>query len=231
MKDSKVIKEYDVVGTNPMSTIFSKRERRRNFWQKVSLWLSRKWYFVEMWYHEKKRYFKNLVLFNKIAKDYYPWDYKSQVDLFAFGLEHLANWMEHGNEVDWSRNKKVEAIRELVRLLRNGYENGVSAEYFGKGEENVITHVAEYEDGSIGFETIDEESKKVQEDSMARYNGELKKARDAYYDRIFYLIRGQELGEQFGKQRENENLEQYYKRWDKFNEENFDGSGIEGWWD
>ena len=229
MKDSKIIKEYDVKGANPMSIAFLQKER--NFWKRISLWFSTKWYFVEMWYNEKKRYFKNLVLFNKIAKDYYPWDYQSQVDLFAFGLEHLANWMEHGNEVDWSRNKKVAAIRELVRLLRNGYENGVSTEYFGKGEENVITHVVEYEDGSIGFETKDEDSQKTQEASNKRYQEELKKARDAYYDRIFYLIRGQELGEQFGEQREDENLEQYYKRWDKFNEENFDGSGIEGWWD
>jgi hypothetical protein len=229
MKDSKVVKEYDVVGAHPMSTVFSQREC--SFWKRVSLWFSTKWYFIEMWYHTKKRYFRNMVLFKKMAKDYYPWDYQSQVDLFAFGLEHLANWMEHGNEVGWSRNKKIAAIRELVRLLRNGYENGVSAEYFDKGEENVITHVTEYEDGSIGFKTIDAESKKVQEASMNRYNEDLKRARDAYYDRIFYLIRGQKLGEQFGEKRDDENLEQYYKRWDKYKEENFDGSGIEGWWD
>lgn len=229
MRDNKVVKEYDVVGAHPMSTVFSQREC--SFWERVSLWFSTKWYFIEMWYHTKKRYFRNMVLFNKMAKDYYPWDYQSQVDLFAFGLEHLANWMEHGNEVDWSRNKKIAAIRELVSLLRNGYENGVSTEYFDKGDENVITHVTEYEDGSIGFETIDEESKKVREASMNRYNEELKKARDAYYDRIFYLIRGQKLGEQFGEKRDDENLEQYYKRWDKYKEENFDGSGIEGWWD
>jgi hypothetical protein len=229
MKGSKVIKEYDVVGANPMTTVFSQRER--SFWKRVSLWFSTKWYFVEMWYHTKKRYFKNMILFGKIAKNYYPWDYQSQVDLFTFGLEHLANWMEHGNEVDWSRKKKVAAIRELVDLLKKGYEDEVSDKYLGLGEENVITHVTEYEDGSIGFETKDEESKKIQEASMNRYNEELKKARDAYYDRIFYLIRGQKLEEQFGKQREDENLEQYYKRWDKFNEENFDGSGIQGWWD
>jgi hypothetical protein len=166
-----------------------------------------------------------------MAKDYYPWDYQSQVDLFAFGLEHLANWMEHGNEVDWSRNKKVAAIRELVDLLKKGYEDEVNDKYLGKGEENVITHVVEYEDGSISFETIDEESKKIQEASIKRYQEELKKARDAYYDRIFYLIRGQKLEEKFGEQLDGENLEQYYKRWDKFNEENFDGSGIERWFD
>lgn len=229
MKDSKVVKEYDVVGAHPMATVFSQRER--SFWKRVSLWFSRKWYAVKLWYHAKKRYFKNLVLFNKIAKNYYPWDYKSQVDLFAFGLEHLANWMEHGNEIDWSRKKKVAAIRELVDLLKKGYEDEVSGKYLGVDEENVITHVVEYEDGSIGFETIDEESKKTKEASTKRYQEGLKKARDAYYDRIFYLIRGQKLGEKFGGQLDGENLEQYYKRWDKFNEENFDGSGIEGWWD
>jgi hypothetical protein len=232
MKDCKVIKEYDVVGEAPFTTVFSQREKRRNFWERVSLWFSRKWYFVEMWYHEKMRYIKNIILFNKMAKNYYPWDYQSQIDLFVFGLETLANYMEkRGHEVDWSRNKKVAAIRELVHLLKNGYENGVDGEYLGKGEENVITHVTEYEDGSTGFEVIDEESKKIKEESSKRYQEELKKARKAYFDRVFYLIKGQDLGEQFGSQRDDENLEEFYKRWDKFYEENFDGSGIQGWWD
>lgn len=228
MKDSKIIKEYDVKGANPMSIAFSQKER--NFWKRISLWFSTKWYFVEMWYHTKKRYFKNIILFNKIAKNYYPWDYQSQIELFAFGLEHLANCMEHGIEIDWSRKKKVAAIRELVDLLKKGYEDEVSDKYLGLGEDDVITHVTEYEDGSIGFETKDEESQKIKKASTERYEKELKKARDAYYDRIFYLIRGQKLQEQFEKRRDDENLEQYYKRWDKFKEENFDGSGIEGWW-
>ena len=231
MKEKGIVKEYDVKGANPMSTVFTTQRKRRSFWKRVSQWFSRKLYAVKLWYHTKRLYLKNLVLFNKMAKNYYPWDYRSQVDLFVFGLETLANWMEHGNEVDWSRNKKIAAIRELIDLLKNGYDNGVSDEYFGVGEENVITHVTEYEDGSIGFKTIDEESRKIKEESNNRYQEELKKAREAFYNRVFYLIRGQKLGEQFDKQRENETLEEYYKRWDKYKEENFDGSGIEGWWD
>lgn len=229
MKNSKVVKEYDVKGANPFSTVFSQRER--SFWKRVSLWFSRKWYAAKLWYHTKRRYLKNLVLFNKMAKNYYPWDYRSQVDLFVFGLEQLAKCIENGHEIEWSRNKKVAAIRELVVLLKKGYEDEVSDKYLSVGEDDVVTHVTEYEDGSIGFETIDEESRKIKEASSKRYQEEIKKAREAFYNRVFYLIRGQKLGEQFGEQREDETLEEYYKRWDKYNEENFDGSGIEGWWD
>ena len=229
MKNSKITKEYDVNGANPFSIVLAQREH--TFLENVSLMFSRKWYNIKHKYYAIKLYFKNLVFFNKVAKNYYPWDYQSQVNLFAFGLERLAKCIENGHEVEWSSNKKVAAIHELVDLLKRGYEDEVDDKYLGVGQDNVITHVKEYEDGSIGFETIDEESKKILESTHNIYVKELKKARDAYYDRIFYLIRGQKLEEQFEKQRDDENLEEYNKRWDKFNKENFDGSGIEGWWD
>lgn len=229
MKNKKIVKEYDVNGANPLSIVLAQREY--TFLEKVSLWFSIKWYNIKHKYYAVKLYFQNLLLFNKVAKNYYPWDYQSQVDLFAFGLERLAKCIENGHEVEWSSNKKVAAIRELVDLLKSGYEDEVDDKYLGVGQDNVVTHVKEYEDGSIGFETIDEESKKIQEASHKKYTEELKKARKAYYDRVFYLIKGQDLGKQFGEKRDDENLEEYNKRWDKFNKENFDGSGIEGWWD
>ena len=159
MKNKKIVKEYDVKGSNPFSTVLAQREH--TFLENISLWFSRKWYNIKDKYYAVKLYFKNLLLFNKVAKNYYPWDYQSQVNLFAFGLERLAKCIENGHEVEWSSNKKVSAIRELVDLLKMGYEDEVSDKYLGKGEENVITHVREYEDGSIGFETVDKESKKI----------------------------------------------------------------------
>ena len=68
---------------------------------------------------------------------------------------------KYGNEVDTPRKKKIAVIRELITLLRNGYEDEVNDKYLGAGEENVITHVTEYEDGSIGFETVDDNLSKA----------------------------------------------------------------------
>jgi hypothetical protein len=160
--------------------------------------------------------------------------------LFAYGLEILANHMDrYGNEVDTPRKKKIAAIRELITLLRNGYEDEVNDKYLGAGEENVITHVTEYEDGSIGFETVYEESKKIQEASHKVYREEYQKARNAYYDRVFAILRGQDdpygLAEQIqakiGEKREDETYDEYQKRYEDCYYEFFDGTGIEGWWD
>ena len=238
--NSKIVKEYDVKGKCPFTTAFGMNRENESKLCKIKDWFSYKLYAMNMKYHEIKRYIKNLVRFNKMMRHYYPWDYQSQVELFAYGLEILANYIDkYGNEIDVPRKKKIASIRELVTLLRNGYEDEVNDKYLGVGEENVITHVSEHEDGSIGFETVDEESKKIKEASHKKYIEEYQKARKAYYDRIFEIIRGQDekcnspeiIKAKIGDKRENETYEQYQKRYEDCYYELFDGTGIEGWWD
>ena len=238
--NTKITKEYDVKGEHPFSTVFDMRRENETKWKKIKRWFSVRWYALDIKYHEVKKYFKNLVRFNKAMWNYCPWDYHCQIELFAYGLEILANHMDrYGNEIDTPRKKKIAAIRELITLLRNGYEDEVNDKYLGAGEEKVITHVTEYEDGSIGFETVDEESKKIQEASHKVYREEYQKARNAYYDRVFAILRGQDdpygLAEQIqtkiGEKREDETYDEYQKRYEDCYYEFFDGTGIEGWWD
>lgn len=236
MKDSKVIKEYDVKGSNPMFDVITTRERTLSY--KISLWFSIILGIITNWYYNKKSYFKNLIRFNKMMKEWHPWDYDSQIKLFAYGIEQLANYIEkNGNEVHESRDKKVSAMRELVTLLRKDYEEGLYEKYLKGGKNNdAITHVTEYENGCIGFETIDEESQKIKSESIKKYDNAVKKARDKHYKRIFEIIRGQvDLREKalkiVGEKKEDETLEEYNKRLGKVYDEMFDGTGIECWWD
>ena len=238
-RNSEIVKEYDIKGEHPFSQVFDEKGKNRKWHERVGLWFSVRWYVITMWYYNTKQYIKNIVYFNKMMKEWCPWDSQSQLTLFAFGLEALANHIEqHGREIDVSRKKKIAAIRRLVELLRTDYEDDVNDKYFCAGEEDVITHVTEYADGSTGFEVRDQASKKIKEKSWKRYKKEHRKAREAYYDEIFRLIKGQDsyklndtVDAKIGEKRDDETYEQYHERRDKFYYDLFDGTGIEGWWD
>ena len=238
-KNAKVVKEYDVKGKHPFSEVFDERRRNKKWYEKVKSWFSVRWYAIKLRYYDTKIYVNNLIRFNKMMKDWYPWDGESQLKLFAYGLELLANHIErHGMEIESPRKKKVASIRRLVELLRTDYEDEVNDKYLGKGEEEVITHVTEYEDGSTGFEVKDEKSKEIQQKSWDVYQIEHRKTREAWYEEVFRLIKGQDSYElldkvkaEIGEKKEDETHEEYQKRFDKVYYELFDGSGIEGWWD
>lgn len=76
-------------------------------------------------YYNLKWYFKNLVLFQKQLWTWRPWDYQFQMELFAFGLDQVANAMENGSEVRESANKKIAACKELSRQLRRNVEDEI----------------------------------------------------------------------------------------------------------
>lgn len=238
-RNSEIVKEYDVKGKHPFSKIFDEKRKNKKWYQKLGDWFSVCWYAITMRYYETKRYFKNIVYFNKMMKDWYLWDSKSQLKLFAYGLEGLANHMErYGREIDVSRKKKIASIRRLVELLRTDYEDAVNDKYLSVGEDEVITHVTEYADGSTGFEVRDEDSKKIKEKSLEVYKEKYHQAREAYYDEIFKLIKGQdmyklqdEVDTVAGEKHEDETYAEYQQRRDEIYHNLFDGTGIEGWWD
>lgn len=76
-------------------------------------------------YWKIKWYFKNLILFQSVLWTWRPWDSQYQMDLFAFGLDQVANAMENGNEERTSANKKIAACNELSKQLRRDVENEV----------------------------------------------------------------------------------------------------------
>lgn len=71
------------------------------------------------YYYKVKWFFSNLWRFRKILWRHRTWDYIYCVDLFADSLEWLKNAIEKGHEEERSAIKKVNAIKELVNLLRH----------------------------------------------------------------------------------------------------------------
>lgn len=234
----KVVNEYDIHNESMVDHLL-KQSKRRPWWKRfcsnVSIYYNV--YVRDRWYNFKY-YIKNCFLFNKILHEWRPWDYDYQVKLFAFGLEQLTDNLEkYGDEVEESRNKKINALRELVALLRTNYEDAVEDKFFKENDCKKSYHVTEYEDGSVGFENIEPEEKQTAEkNKYEKYYEALEQAKNKHYNRIFRLIRGQkqseidklynaEMEKLSDKEKEDWNVKMQIR--DRIS----DGTGIEGWWD
>jgi len=235
MENRKIVKEYDVTG-NPFNEILKPKDEK--WYQKIGKWFSFKWTNLKYWYLDYRQYRSNIKRFRPFLERWYPWDWESQVKLFAFGLEQLANSIENGNEIDISRLKKYAAIRELIGLLLRDYEGELNDKYFSHDDDGVITHITQYDDGSVGMNVIDEESKKIRENNVKQYSLEYKKTREEIFNRIFELVKGQDCDavweqarKDIGKKKKDETEQEYHQRHEQRYYELFDGTGIEGWWD
>lgn len=191
------------------------------------------WRNVSDWWYNTKWFFHNIIVFRPILKIWRDWDYEYQVKLFKFGLEQLAVAIEHGHEVEESRDKKVKAIRELIAELEYDYEDAMFDKYKrGERYNEQIEKITKYKDGSVSFKY--KESKKIDQENK-RYFKAVEKARKDHYQKIFNLILGQD---------KDYIVKEVNKRYDALTEEEkkiidkgkiydelFDGSGIEGWWE
>ena len=112
-----------------------------------------------------------------------------QTDLFAIGLEQLADAIENGHEVRESAEKKVQDIRQLTAELRRDYEDEVH-------ERHEFLHhnlqLIKYEDGTcqIKFEEETAEHKAEYQAYREAYEQNLNREREKHYATINELIRG-----------------------------------------
>lgn len=202
----------------------------KNFFKYRICWRTREWWYDIKWY------FRNLRRFQPILKEWRSFSYQYQVDLFKFGIKQLAEALDYyGHEVEESRNKRVKAMRELIKEIERDYEEELREKMkynFHDRKEKVI----KYADGSVSFESFptEEEKKRTEE-----YYKSLAQERINHYNRIFHLILGQEeeaiakeVEARIAAMSEDEKKampeSELYR---KVYNEVWDGSGIEGWWD
>ena len=128
-----------------------------------------KYYFVTVpkdYYNEICWFFRNLKFFWKTLWEYRSWDYSYCIDLFANSLERLGKSIEEGSEERRSAIKKVNAINELVMLLRHTIDD---------------TDYNLYNDDHLEITNV------------KKYDAEYRKRREIVFKRIYEIIHGQSL--------------------------------------
>lgn len=180
--------------------------------------------------------FRNHVKFHNVLKVWRPWDYRYQIAMFAFCLEQLSDDIKNGVEEEVSRDKKVAAIGNLVRLLRIDFDD-MDYEIYEKivtptTKNNKIT-VTEYSDGTRSYSP----EKTVEKKIFDEYVSAVENRKDIIYQQIFSIIKGQTHSQMkkramtiVGNKENYTNEVEYYNKLQEAYDGLFDGSGIETWW-
>jgi len=186
-----------------------KRLIRHNTW----------WYKTyELFRYDLPRFFKNIWRFRKPLLNQYLFDHHSSLTFLEVSLTHISDNVEkRGNEVDGPRLKKVAAMRRVVELIKNYNEDN----YIDMAEKELgelILHDWEFEyvPDKPGFSQLvdnDTDEERVHNRKVFDRAREIEKQE---WDELFVILKGQDYT------KFDEDIDWY---------EQFDGSGIKGWWD
>jgi hypothetical protein len=186
---------------------------KKLYWQNT--WLYKVYSFFR---YDLLRFFKNIWKFRKALYNHYWFDHHGTLMFMEIGLTDIANNIEkHGIEVDSSRLKKVEKMRRAIQLIKN-YNEDLYIEMAEKELGELVMHDWEFkatDDNPDLFELVDKDTPEEKEHNR----------------KVF--ARAKEIGEQEWKELFSILEGQNYTKFDdnKDFDNQFDGSGLRGWWD
>jgi len=177
------------------------------------------WYKTyELFRYDLPRFFKNVWTFRKALWSHYWFDHHGTLKFLEIGLTNISDTIEkYGNEVDGPRLKKVAAMRRAIELIKN-YNKDNYIEMSEKELGELKLHDWEFEpvEDKPGYSRLvdkDTDEEKIHNRKVFDRAREIERQE---WDELFTILKGQDYTK-FDKDVD----------WD----EQFDGSGIKGWWD
>ena len=164
------------------------------------------------------RFIKNIWKFRKGLWNHYWFDHHGTMMMMEIGLTDIANTTEkYGNEVDESRLKKVIAMRRVIQLIQN-YNNDSYIEIAEKELGELVLRKWEFEDipDKPGFSQLINNETENEKQHNSKVFSRAREIEKQEWSELFVILKGQD-----------------YTKFDKdidWNEQ-FDGSGLKGWWD
>ena len=183
---------------------------------RYNTWSRNKTY--ELFRYDLPRFFKNVWIFRSALWNHYWWDHHGSLEFLQISLSHMSDNIEkHGSEVDESRLKKVEKMRRAVQLIKN-YREDLYIDMAEKELGEMFYNEIEFEEcpDRPGYsQLVDNDTPEEKEHNMKVY----KRAREIEkqeWNELFQILKGQDYSK-FNKKTD----------WN----EQFDGTGLKGWWD
>jgi hypothetical protein len=177
------------------------------------------WYKTyDLFRYDLPRFFKNIWRFRKPLWNHYWFDYNGSLEFMETSYTNMVDNIEkHGNEIDKTRLKKVQAMRRAIEILKNCREDN----YLAMAEKelgDLIFNDWEFEDvpDKPGFSQLvdnDTDEERVHNRKIFDRSNEIQ---EKEWSELFVILKGQDYTK-FDKEID----------WD----EQFDGSGLRGWWD
>jgi hypothetical protein len=177
------------------------------------------WYKTyDLFRYDLPRFFKNIWTFRKALWNHYWFDHHGTLMFLETGLTHISNTVEkYGHEVDESRLKKIDAMRRAIQLIQN-YNNDSYVDMAETELGELVLHDWEFEpvpDKPEYSQLVDKDTPEEKEHNKKVFD-RAREIEKQEWDELFVILKGQD-----------------YTKFDKDIDwyEQFDGSGIKGWWD
>ena len=179
------------------------------------------------WFDETKRFLfndfpnflSNIWRFRKALWNHHWWDYSGTLEFIEISTEHMAkNLKVKGNEVEKPRFKKVDKMNRVSEILKNIRENryfDIVEKELGRGYNTKNIEFVPLEDKPDYFELVDYDSDEEKEFNN-KYFERVTELENQEWNELWEILKGQDY-DKFDKE----------KDWD----DQFDGSGMRGWWD
>jgi hypothetical protein len=168
--------------------------------------------------YDLPRFFKNIWRFRSALWNHYWFDYGSTLEFMEISLINMSDNVEkRGLEIDKTRLKKVQSMRRAIEILKNCREDN----YIAMAEKelgDLIFNDWEFEDipDKPGFSKLVDNLTLEEETHNRKVFDRSKEIQEKEWSELFVILKGQD-----------------YTKFDKnidWNEQ-FDGSGLRGWWD
>lgn len=164
------------------------------------------------------RFIKNIWRFRKALWRHYWWDHHALLQFMEIGLTEMSDRLEvDGLEIEESRLKKVAKMRRVAQLIRN-YNEDLYIDMAEAELGKIVHHPWEFEpvpDKEDLFQLIDKDTPEEKEHKTKVF-ARSREIQEQEWDELFELLKGQDYS------KFDNNIDFY---------EQFDGSGIRGWWD
>jgi len=200
-------------------TFFKSLERLHRY----EAWHNRMWRAItgDLW-----QFFKNIWRFRKELWDHRWWDYSYTVNMLRRSLIIMEEGMHEGMEIRETRSKKIEKMQRAIELLSH-----VRTDSFIEMAEaelgEIVHHEWEWEeteettDNPLGekkeklYRLIDKDTPEEAEHNRKVF-ARAREIEEAEWKELWIIFQGQDY-DKFNKDQE----------WN----DQFDGTGLRGWWD
>lgn len=188
-------------------------------------WYWKIWDFLR---YDFPRFLKNIWIFRKALYNHRWWS--GHYTVFHFMeisiSDIVKNVDEKGNEVRESSEKKIRKMRRVVEILEHFRKEDfidLAEQYLGI---NLISRDLEFESNDDDtFSLVDNESEEEKEHNRKIYNKSTE-IEESMYNELWEILKGQDYSK-FEKEPEGTPQDKLHDHW----QNQFDGSGIRGWWD
>jgi hypothetical protein len=189
-------------------------------------WYWKAWDFVR---HDTPRFFRNIWLFRKDLYNY-RWygGHHSILPFMETAISDIAeNVDQRGNEVRSSSSKKVAMMKRAAEILKHFREDN-----FIELAENELgkLHLRDWEFEEVpdkpGFVQIKDTESEEEKAHNSKVFARAREIEEQMWKELWVIIEGQDYSK-FEEAPKEMNHDESYDHW----QNQFDGSGMRGWWD